>query len=106
MSKWLYIVRTNCKDPDREPEFNDWYNKIHIPDILASTPAFTRATRYESHGMFETPSKYLAIYEIESNDIEQTMMAHRENVDRLRAQGRMADLTNLVAREMYIQKAT
>ena len=106
MAKWLYFVRTNCKDPNRESEFNDWYNKIHIPDILVGTPAFTRATRYESYGMFETPSKHLAIYEIESNDIEQTMMGHQENVGRLRAQGRMSDLTSLVAREMYVQKAT
>lgn len=101
MAKWLYLIHTNCKDPAREAEFNDWYNKTHIPDILKGSPGFLKATRFEADSTSKTPSKYIAVYEIESDSIEQTMAKHRENVGRLRAQGRMSDLTVMVQQELY-----
>jgi len=32
MEKWVYFVHTNCLDPAREKEFNDWYDKVHLPE--------------------------------------------------------------------------
>ena len=46
MEKWLLIVETNCKDETRGSEFNNWYNTVHIPDILRDFPGFKSATRY------------------------------------------------------------
>ena len=34
VAKWLVIVESNCVDPAREDEFNEWYNKIHLPDLM------------------------------------------------------------------------
>ncbi len=103
MAKWLYLVHTNCKDPAREAEFNDWYTKVHIPDVLKASPGFLKATRYEADSSSKTPSKYVAVYEIESDNIEQTLARLWENVGRWRAQGRMSDLTVIVQQEIYRQ---
>ena len=103
MAKWLFLAHTNCKDPAREAEFNEWYDKVHIPDILKGLPEFLKATRYEAHGSSKTPSKYVAVYEIESSDIEQTMARLWENVRIWSAQGRMSDLTVMVQQEIYCQ---
>lgn len=32
MAKWLVAVDSNCSDPEREEEFNEWYNEVHLPD--------------------------------------------------------------------------
>jgi hypothetical protein len=37
MAKWLLIVETNCSDPARESEFDEWYDRIHLPDVLYTT---------------------------------------------------------------------
>jgi len=47
MEKWVYLVYTNCLDPSREKEYHEWYNQVHLPDVL-ETPGFKRATRYEN----------------------------------------------------------
>ena len=88
MAKWLYIVETNCTDATREVEVHEWYNKIHIPDIL-ETPGFIRATRYENIDPAAGKGEFLSIYEIETDDIDTVMKTHRENMDKKRAEGRL-----------------
>ena len=73
MEKWLLIVETNCKDEKRESEFNDWYDNIHIPDVVNDTPGFKNATRYLIRDPKRSKGKYRAIYEIETNDIQKSM---------------------------------
>ena len=34
MAKWLLVVGSNCADAARETEFNEWYEKTHLPDVL------------------------------------------------------------------------
>lgn len=103
MEKWLYIVHTNCKDLEREDEFNEWYDKIHIPDILAGSPGFISAMRCEKRSPAEGEGKYIAIYEIESEDIDQTIVAHRDNMINRKEQGRMSNLVSIVSRNLYKQ---
>jgi hypothetical protein len=66
------IVQSAPADPAREDEFNRWYSEIHLPEIRA-VPGFVAARRYRVHtpGAVEDPSgqPYLAIYEIEADDL-------------------------------------
>lgn len=41
---WRYVVETDV-DPDRENDFNAWYQDEHLPG-LAAVPGVVRATRY------------------------------------------------------------
>ncbi|MFC2039074.1 DUF4286 family protein, partial [Chloroflexota bacterium] len=91
MDKWLLLVGTNSSDPEKEKEFNDWYDKIHIPDVL-ETPGFIGATRWENPSPQEGEAKFLAFYEIETDDIDAFMKTNAENLARKREEGRFTDL--------------
>ncbi len=105
MAKYLLIVESNSADPKREAEFNDWYNKTHLPDVL-QTPGFVRATRYESIEPVAGKGKFLCAYEIETDDLEKFTKAHSENMAKKRAAGRISELLVLASRGMYKQTAT
>ena len=102
MAKWLLVMSTDCNDPSRENEFNDWYDKIHLPDIL-ETPGFVKATRYENTDPSVSTGKFLAVYEIETENIDKTMAALQENLNKKRQQGRRSELVVVVSRAAYRQ---
>ncbi|MCJ7522191.1 MAG: hypothetical protein MUP21_08255 [Dehalococcoidia bacterium] len=102
MQKWLLTVESNCSDPSKEKELNDWYDNVHLPDIL-ETPGFLCAARYENTNPAEGQGKFIAMYEIETGDLEKTMTVFSENVNSKAAQGRMSDLVIAVGGGLYRQ---
>jgi hypothetical protein len=70
MAKYVYVVMTNPVE-GREDEFNDWYTNGHLADILRL--GFQSAQRFQLASM-RSPQvcgqKYLAIYEVETDDID------------------------------------
>ena len=99
MGKWLMLVETNCKEETRDSEFNKWYDTIHIPDVLSS-PGFKSAARYLIKDPVRDKGKYLAIYEIETDDIKKTMEASLKNIESKIAAGRWTDLLEIVSRRL------
>jgi hypothetical protein len=77
MGKALMVVGANPTDPGLEAAFNEWYTEQHLDDVLA-VAGFQVARRYSLSdarpmvGTEPSPFRYLAIYEIESDDLEQT----------------------------------
>lgn len=73
MPKAVMVVYADPSDPSREDEFNTWYDSTHAPDVLKNVPGFKVCTRYKvaaaQLGPVETPGQYLAIYEIEVDDL-------------------------------------
>ena len=66
----------------RDAEFDDWYTGRHLDDICA-LPGFTTAQRFKLHSvsMGTTLNKYLAIYDMETDDpdwVIETMFAARD----------------------------
>lgn len=97
------VARTNCTDLSREDEFNDWYEKFHVPDVMG-TPGFVSARRFVSPNYFDLElGRYLAIYEIETGDIGQTMAALNTNMVKSIKQGRWSDLLIPVSVAVYRQ---
>lgn len=73
MSKYTFVVLSN-PTPGNETEYNEWYNKVHIPDVL-NVPGFVAAQRFRitdaQFGNYAARShRYLALYEIETDDIK------------------------------------
>jgi hypothetical protein len=92
MSKYMLFVFSDCKDPSREKEFNDWYSNMHIPDML-EVPGMIQATRWASAAPREGQRrKYLALYEMETDDLEKFDAAVRERGMRTMKEGRFSDL--------------
>jgi hypothetical protein len=66
----------------RDDEFNEWYTGRHLADICA-LPGFATAQRFKLHSvsMGKSLNRYLAIYDMESDDpdwVVETMFAARD----------------------------
>jgi hypothetical protein len=104
MERWLLIVENNCSDPVREKEFNQWYDDIQVPHMLV-TPGIIRATRYENANPAQGEGKFLTLYDIETEDLGQTMAIEFDNRIGLEKQGRISPLSVLVSARLYRQIA-
>jgi hypothetical protein len=92
MAKYLLIVFSDCKDPTREKEFNDWYSDMHVPDML-EIPGMIRATRWMSAEPERSQHrKYLALYEMETDDIKKFDASVMERGMWTMQEGRFSDL--------------
>jgi hypothetical protein len=67
VARGVYVVRARPVSPDRDGEFNEWYDGAHVPELLA-VPGFVSARRYRRVGDDGGP-EYLAVYEIEADDL-------------------------------------
>lgn len=88
MAKYTFVVLTNAT-VGKEDDFNEWYNKHHIPDVL-NVPGFVSGQRFrlaetQMGGESSKSYKYLALYEIETDDLAGTLKE-------LRARGGTADM--------------
>jgi hypothetical protein len=96
MPKAIVLVFTNCADPAREAEFNEWYNKTHVPDILQAE-GFVAATRYQ---LLAEPGpgqgKFLAVYDVEADDLGKAFAGVQKRLAEVTAQGRMIDVVRVV----------
>jgi hypothetical protein len=61
---YVYIVKTDIP-ASIEPDFNEWYNKEHVP-ALASVPGCLRARRFLA---VDGQPKYMAVYELENPEV-------------------------------------
>jgi len=70
--KYTFVVLTN-PTPGKDAEYNRWYNEQHIPDVL-NAAGFVCAQRFRLAETQNGPKtdqthKYLALYEIETDDL-------------------------------------
>lgn len=78
----ILIVGTDCPNPDKEREFNEWYDG-HVREVLKERPGVKRVTRYcATNYRVDGPEKatypkYLAFYEFDSEESLRQYDAHR-----------------------------
>jgi hypothetical protein len=77
MAKYVILALTNPTEGN-EDEFNRWYDESHIADVI-DVPGFVSARRFRladrQYQQNRTPNKhrYLALYEIETDDLDATL---------------------------------
>ena len=75
MPKYNLIALTNPKE-GQDDAFNDWYTNEHLPDVL-KLPGVVAAQRFKMSDTQHRPGpfewKYMAVYEIEIDDIKTTL---------------------------------
>jgi len=85
--KYKLLVYTNAVE-GKEDDFNDWYQNTHLQQIV-SIKSFVQAQRFRFTMNVvpgsPNPSRYMAIYDIETDDINASLGAMNE----LAASGRM-----------------
>jgi hypothetical protein len=119
----IFIVSSRCTVPEREQEFNAWYDDAHIPDLL-STGLFVSAYRFAAvaagtlvgpeappegaaHATDVAPSSaYLAIYETIVDPLEAAREFSRTHRSRLKAAGRLSEIIDVTWRGTYRQIAS
>ena len=81
-AKAIYFVFSNPVE-GREDEFNEWYDQVHVPDLL-SIPGVVSAQRFNlldaesvREGGWTPEHRYLTIYEIDG-DPDEIMTRVRE----------------------------
>jgi hypothetical protein len=70
MTKHILLVESNAVE-GREDEYNSWYSDQHLGDIIG-VKGFVSARRFEAQPSVQglmPPYKYLAIHEIENDDL-------------------------------------
>lgn len=74
MPKMIHTVFSDVVSPDREDEFNDWYRRVHVPDVTA-VPGVVSARRFkiaDQKSALDAPIggglRYLVIYELDTDD--------------------------------------
>jgi hypothetical protein len=76
--RYVFLAFTNPTTAAQEPEFNKWYDEQHLADVI-NVPGFTGARRFRlasTQFQFNTQQqehRYLAMYEIETDDIARVM---------------------------------
>lgn len=75
MSKPLLVVHTQPVSAEQEDAYNDWYNNEHLDDVVRLS-GYRAAKRYVRsdvnavEGVGPAQHKYLAIYELDTDDVE------------------------------------
>ncbi|HEX5714190.1 MAG TPA: hypothetical protein VFX85_12835 [Solirubrobacterales bacterium] len=63
------LIVFSAPTPGKEDEYNDWYNNIHLAEVI-EIPGFVAAQRFrlsdeQLPGFQPSPHKYLSIYEFD-----------------------------------------
>ena len=90
MAAYTMVVMTNAK-PGQDQEFNDWYTNIHLPEVC-QVPGIKSARRFQHSRSLpeggpetiQTGTKYLALYEIETDDIDSVVKALMDSAGTMR----------------------
>ena len=91
-SKCVLYVLTNCNDPAREAEFNQWYNQTHLPDLIGSGLFHTAIRFSKAEGSLDPDGpKYLAVYESDRDDPAGLLGEVWKLASVLRDKGRVSD---------------
>ena len=109
MSKAVLLVYTNCPS-EREEEFNQWYDNVHVPDILG-VEGVVGARRFKLSGPGPQTitrdgqpavARYLAMYELDTDDTRSVMKRINETHAQLVQRGRVIDCLQVVSAGTYV----
>jgi hypothetical protein len=107
---WLMVVVSENTDPAREAEFNRWYDDVDLPDVF-TVPGYLRARRGRAEPVPEFPpagvqpgeGRYVALYDIDSADIDGTIISMLLLARKMDRTGRSTDLLHVTER-LYFRK--
>jgi hypothetical protein len=73
----LLVVQSRPAAPDRADEYHDWYDNIHLPAVL-SVPGVVSARRFRACDRAtgrpdDADPSFLAVYELEADDLAQPL---------------------------------
>ena len=84
MAKYIMYGLSNCSDPAREEEYINWYKTMRQADML-KLPCVksVRLCKLMKFRRYEGNPQFLAIYEVESDDISKDSVEIQKYVEKL-----------------------
>ena len=79
MAKGIILVESYPSSPEREQEYNTWYDEVHLGELMA-LDGFVSARRLRP---VDGNGPYVAIYEIEGDDLQAILNGMFSNAGRL-----------------------
>ena len=79
MAKGIILVESRPSSPDRDKEYNTWYDEVHLGELVA-LDGFVSARRLRP---VNGDGLYVAIYEIEGDDLQAILDNMNANAGRL-----------------------
>lgn len=82
MTQTLLLAWASPASAEDSTEFDQWYSTVHIPQMRANVPSISRVSRYAlaDPASGETSARFLAIYELDSDDVPAAAAALQEGV--------------------------
>jgi hypothetical protein len=73
--RYTFVAFTNAVE-GKETDFNEWYDRQHIPDVL-EVPGFASAQRFVSTDSQLVPAahRYMTLYQIDTDNLDETLAA-------------------------------
>lgn len=96
----IRAVYTRCANPAQLRSFNEWYDRVHVPDILASGLT-RRGFRYRNSDPQENGPDYLSIWELETDVLEPVNDSFGRMAGRLAEEGRIHPAREVTRRGMW-----
>jgi hypothetical protein len=87
-TRGLFMVFSKCNVPENLEAWNEWFDAVHVPDMM-ETGGFHAATRWERLVPDTHRPNHLIIYEIQIDDLEQSVRNILERIPDLKARGRI-----------------
>ena len=79
MAKGIILVETYPSSPEREQEYNTWYDEVHLQELVA-LDGFVSARRLRP---VDGDGPYVALYEIEGDDLQAVLQGMNDNAGKL-----------------------
>ena len=83
----IYLTHSRLLNPKKAAEWDEWYDTIHLPDIVGSGSAW-RATRWQRQDPGHSGWTNVNMYEVEGPDIVANQKKASAHAPRWRAEGR------------------
>lgn len=78
MPQSLLVAFVHPASPAQEDEFNDWYDNVHIPQVVERIPGVVGGSRYKYSDAQLVPEdqapsrRYLSLYQLDTDDLAAT----------------------------------
>jgi hypothetical protein len=79
MAKGIILVESRPSSPDRDHEYNTWYDEVHLGELVA-LDGFVSARRLRP---VDGDGPYVALYEVEADDLQSVLQNMLSNAGRL-----------------------
>jgi len=102
MARHVLLAFTDPVEGEEE-SYNSWYNETHIPEIL-SVPGIISARRFRTKivNVGGAPAwKYIAIYEVETDNLGQTLKILGETTGEIISALDQSTSGTIVAKEIF-----